>query len=45
VYNAHNALDDAMTCGKLVLMAAKKYGCANVGKLLKTAGVEMGALG
>ena len=26
VYNAHNALDDAMTCGKLVLMAAKRLG-------------------
>lgn len=25
-YNAHNALDDAMTCGKLVLLAAEKYG-------------------
>ena len=24
---------------------AKKYGCASVGKLLKTAGVEMGAFG
>ncbi len=25
-YNAHNALDDARTCGKLVLMAAEKTG-------------------
>jgi DNA polymerase-3 subunit epsilon len=24
IYNAHNALDDALTCGKLVQMAAKK---------------------
>ena len=45
VYNAHNALDDAMTCGKLVLLSAEKDGCASVGKLLKTAGLEMGALG
>jgi len=45
VYNAHNALDDAMTCGKLVLMSAEKYGSANIAKLLKTAGVEMGVMG
>jgi len=45
VYNAHNALDDAMTCGRLVLMSAEKYGSANIAKLLKAAGVEMRALG
>jgi DNA polymerase-3 subunit epsilon len=45
VYNAHNALDDAMTCGKLVLMSAKKFKCANVAKLLPTAGIGMSALG
>ena len=45
VYNAHNALDDAMTCGRLVLMSAEKYGSANIAKLLKAAGVKMGALG
>jgi DNA polymerase-3 subunit epsilon len=45
VYNAHNALDDAMTCGKLVLMSAEKHSSANVAKLLEAAGVKMGALG
>jgi len=45
VYNAHNALDDANTCGRLVLMSAEKYGSANIAKLLKAAGVKMGALG
>jgi DNA polymerase-3 subunit epsilon len=45
VYNAHNALDDAMTCGRLVLMSAEKYGSANLVRLLKAAGVEMKALG
>jgi DNA polymerase-3 subunit epsilon len=44
VYNAHNALDDAMTCGKLVLMAADKLGSANLAELLKKANVGMGSL-
>jgi len=44
-YNAHNALDDAMTCGKLALMSAKKHGSGNVTELLAATGVEMGALG
>jgi DNA polymerase-3 subunit epsilon len=44
VYNAHNALDDAMTCGKLVLMSAKKFGGGNVAELLKAAGSEMSYL-
>ena len=41
VYNAHNALDDAMTCGKLVQMAAKKFKSKNIGALLTSAGIEM----
>jgi len=45
VYNAHNALADAETCGKLVQMAAEKFRCANIELLLNTAGVEMGVLG
>ena len=45
VYNAHNALDDAMTCGKIVLLSAKKFGSANVSQLLTAAGMEMGVLG
>jgi len=43
-YNAHNALDDALTCGKLVLMSAEKFGKANIAELLAAAGIEMGAL-
>jgi DNA polymerase-3 subunit epsilon len=45
VYNAHNALDDAMTCGKLVLMSAEKHSSASIAKLLKAAGVKMGVVG
>jgi len=44
VYNAHNALDDAMTCGKLVQMSAEKFGCTGIAGLLNAAGVEMKAL-
>jgi DNA polymerase-3 subunit epsilon len=44
VYDAHNALDDAETCGKLALMAAEKFGSASVDKLLDAAGIEMGVL-
>jgi len=43
-YNAHNALDDAMTCGKLALMSAKKHGSASIAELLAAAGLEMGVL-
>jgi len=45
VYNAHNALADAETCGKLVLMAAEKFNCASVKGLLTAAGLEMSVLG
>jgi len=44
VYNAHNALDDAMTCGKLALMAAEKYGSHDIADLLTSAGIGMGVL-
>ena len=44
-YNAHNALDDAMTCGKLVQMSAEKFGRTNIKELLDAAGVEMAELG
>jgi DNA polymerase-3 subunit epsilon len=44
IYNAHNALDDAMTCGKLVIMAAEKFGCADVTQLLTAAGLAMSVL-
>jgi len=41
VYDAHNALDDAMTCGKLVIMAGEKYGSANLNQLLSAASLGM----
>ena len=44
VYNAHNALDDAMTCGKLVQMAAEKFENNNIGALLTSAGIKMSRL-
>ena len=45
VYNAHNALDDALTCGKLVQLAAEKYGGGkNVNELLKAAGMRLKTL-
>jgi len=40
-YNAHNALDDAETCGKIVLLAAKKYKAAYVDDLLEAANIMM----
>ena len=44
VYNAHNALDDALTCGKLVIMSAEKYGSTNITGLLNDAGINMKTL-
>ena len=45
IYNAHNALDDAMTCGKLVQIAAEKFGEKNnISELLEAAGIEMKSL-
>ena len=42
VYQAHNALGDAMTCGKLVQMAWEKLGKRkSVKGLLKAAGIRM----
>jgi len=42
VYNAHNALDDAYTCGKLVLMAGEKLGkTTSIEEMLTAAGVRM----
>jgi DNA polymerase-3 subunit epsilon len=35
VYNAHNALDDAETCGKIILLAAEKFHCTSLKELLK----------
>ena len=36
-YNAHNALDDAETCGKIILLAAEKLHCTSLKKLLRAA--------
>jgi DNA polymerase-3 subunit epsilon len=41
VYNAHNALDDAMTCGKVVQLAADRFASARLEELLAAAEVEM----
>jgi DNA polymerase-3 subunit epsilon len=43
-YNAHNALEDAQTCGIIACKAAEKYGCTHLGELLGTAGMELGGL-
>ena len=46
VYNAHNALDDAETCGKLVQLAAEQFGeRTSIKGLLKAAGIGMGKFG
>jgi len=44
IYDAHNALDDALTCGKLVIMSAEKYGSSGVDELLSAAGINMNKL-
>jgi len=44
IYEAHNALDDALTCGKLVLMSAQKYGSKDLAHLLYAARIEMKTL-
>ena len=42
VYEAHNALADAITCGKLVQMATDKFGTGNsIEELLEAAGVNI----
>jgi len=41
IYNAHNALDDALTCGKLVLMASHKYKSGSVAELLSAARLKI----
>jgi len=44
IYNAHNALDDALTCGKLALMSAEKFGCTNIDQLLAITKLRVGVL-
>ena len=41
-YNAHNALDDAMTCGKLVQMSAQEFNTGpDIEKLLQASGTKL----
>jgi len=41
IYKAHDALDDALTCGKLVLMSAEILKANNIKKLLASVRLEM----
>jgi DNA polymerase-3 subunit epsilon len=41
IYDAHNALDDAMTCGKIALMSAAVFGTGDVPELLAAAGMRL----
>jgi DNA polymerase-3 subunit epsilon len=43
-YDAHNALEDAQTCGTIVCRAAERYACTHLGELLDAAHMEMGLL-
>jgi DNA polymerase-3 subunit epsilon len=44
-YNAHNALDDAMTCGKLVQMSAQEFNTGtDIEKLLQASETKMNQL-
>ena len=40
-YNAHEALDDARTCGKIINLAAKSQGVTSVEELLEKCGLEL----
>jgi len=39
VYNAHDALDDSRTCGKIIALAAEKWGVDDVDGLLHACGI------
>jgi DNA polymerase-3 subunit epsilon len=41
IYDAHNALEDAQTCGAIACKAAEKYACRSLRELLKAAGMGM----
>jgi DNA polymerase-3 subunit epsilon len=43
-YDAHNALEDAQTCGIIAHKAAERYACTHLGELLGAAKMEMGEL-
>jgi DNA polymerase-3 subunit epsilon len=44
-YNAHNALDDAKTCGAITCMAAEQRSSGSLEELLSAAGIDMGIMG
>jgi DNA polymerase-3 subunit epsilon len=44
IYNAHNALDDAKTCGDIACLAAEEYGAHKLKNLLASAEMGMGSL-
>ena len=44
IYEAHHALEDARTCGKLVQLSSEKFGSADIEGLLAAAGMEMNSL-
>ena len=44
MYEAHNALEDAMTCGKLVQMSAERFGSTDITELLNAAGLKLSEL-
>ena len=44
IYDAHHALEDAKTCGKLVQLSAVKFGSGDIEGLLAAAGIGMNTL-
>ena len=44
-YNAHDALEDSRTCGKIIALAAQEHGAASVDALLSACGLGMQLLG
>jgi DNA polymerase-3 subunit epsilon len=44
VYQAHNALEDARTCGDIAFKAAEKYGSVTVGDLITAAKMRIDVL-
>jgi DNA polymerase-3 subunit epsilon len=44
IYNAHNAMEDAKTCGVIACKAAKKYTCGSLEELLGASKIGVEAL-
>lgn len=40
-YRAHDALEDSRTCGKIVALAAEKWGTCNLEQLLENCGIKL----